>query len=64
MASTKPEPVASPEEAVAAAGADGATDAVEGEEEERPEHEPCHQLDKIWLPTYTDENRQDEKHDW
>ena len=78
MASAKPEPVASPderepvqavpepapEETVAAADADGAAEAVEGEEEERPEHEPCHPLDKIWLPTYTDENTQDAKHDW
>jgi len=71
VASTKPEPVASPderepvqavpepapEETVTAADAEGAAEAVEGEEEERPEHEP-------WLPTYTDENTQDAKHDW
>jgi len=66
VASAKPQPSASPgeREPVADPDAESAAEAVEGEEEERPEHEPCHPLDKIWLPTYTDENTQDAKHDW
>ena len=78
MASAKPQPAASPderepvqvvpepapEEADAGTDAEGAAEVVDGEEEERPEHEPCHPLDKIWLPTYADENTQNAKHDW
>ena len=39
-------------------------DSEKAEEEERPEHVPCHPLDKVWLPTYPDENTQDALHTW
>ena len=39
-------------------------DSEKAEEEERPEHEPCHPLDKVWLPTYPDDNTQDALHTW
>ena len=39
-------------------------DGEEVEEEARPEHEPCHPLDKVWLPTYPDDNTQDALHTW
>ena len=39
-------------------------DSEKAEEEERPEHEPCHPLDKVWLPTYPEENTQDALHTW
>ena len=39
-------------------------DSEKAEEDERPEHEPCHPLDKVWLPTYPDDNTQDALHTW